>query len=152
MFETLLLLVSGLFGPIVGVAIAGYLFQAAGVTDSFALACLAIGFGAPAGYVLERLVFTLFERGIGVRDGSPWFLTLLAILGTVSAMYSILAIIATASLAAAPPNPPAPWMDAWVTVFAFSVFLATVSPLLIAVRRRRNLKMGESKAESRRRS
>ena len=147
MFETLLLLLSGLFGPIVGVAIAGYLFQAAGVTDSFALACLAIGFGAPAGYVLERLVFTLFERGMGVRDGSPWFLTLLAVLGTVSAMYSLLAIVTTAST----PTPRAAWMDVWVVVFAFSVFLATASALVTRVRRR-NLKMGESKAESRRRS
>lgn len=135
MLEHLFLFLSGFLGPIVGIAVAAYLFHAAGVTDGFLLASLSIGFGAPAGYLLEQFLAALFTRSVGLQQTKSGFLTLLTVVGVVSALCSVLAVVASTSMAREP------WMDVWFTVFGFSVFLAAVSGLVMSVRRRRAVKV-----------
>ena len=121
------LFVLGLLGVVVGTGLAGLLFFDAGVSDPLLLTSLAIGFGAPTGYLLEALLFTAAERlarpskRFRIAIPARWFLSSLLALGIFATLYSALAMVATASLAMATTDPSrnAPWMKAWLVVFGF---------------------------------
>ncbi len=146
--DALELLLSGYLGIAVGIVLTAWCFHSLGLTDPSWLAITAVCLGAPAGYVVERLLFMSFLRATGADmrrsprarravGRSVLFPVLTSILGTAAALYSFMGVAMVASLSGANPSPSTQrWANVWMASFALSVFLVLSSCVLALLRRR----------------